>query len=215
MNKVFLYLYPIEEFTRIFILEDDKLYDEWDIQRPLPILNECIEKRYRTNGYKVVFAMYPDKEIFGLDKKDEDKIIYTDITFKQASGYDEESREKPKEEIMYPDEQFLISQLGNVDKLVVGGYHYSDCVRRLSEEAIECGIDTIVDLDLTDLFFGLYKQEDYFKIEEYDKERYKNYRIEFVKFLDNNYENNSEYEEKFLKNYSSPAYGFNNKGRTR
>ena len=215
MNKVFLYLYPIEEFTKIFIFDDDSLYDELNIQRPFPILNECIKKRYRDNGYKVVFAMYPDKEIFGLEKKDEDQIIYSDITFKQASGYYEDGREKPKSEIMYSDEQYLISQLGNVDELVVGGYHYSDCVKRLAEEAIETGIDTLVDLDLTDLFFGLYKNENYFKIDEYDKERYKDYLINLEKFLDGNAKSYEEYSEWFNKMYSSPAYGFNNKGKTR
>lgn len=47
MKKVFLYLYPIEEYTKFFMFSKDELYDEWNVKRPLPILNECIEKRYR------------------------------------------------------------------------------------------------------------------------------------------------------------------------
>ena len=38
MNKRFLYLYLIEEYTKIF-------YDDWNIKRPFPILNECIQKK--------------------------------------------------------------------------------------------------------------------------------------------------------------------------
>ena len=45
MKKVFLYLYPIEEFTKMFLLHDDVLYDEWGIEKPLPILNDTINKR--------------------------------------------------------------------------------------------------------------------------------------------------------------------------
>lgn len=47
INKVFLYLYPIEEYTKIFLFHDDKNYDDWNVKRPFPILNECIQKRYR------------------------------------------------------------------------------------------------------------------------------------------------------------------------
>ena len=51
----------------MFLFHDDKLYDKWNIKRPLPLLNECIQKRYRDNNYKIVFALYPDKDIFGID----------------------------------------------------------------------------------------------------------------------------------------------------
>ncbi len=37
------------------------------------------------------------------------------------------------------------------------------------------GIDTTVDLDLTDLFFALYKNDEYFKIDEYNPQRYINF----------------------------------------
>lgn len=75
MKKVFLYLYPIKEFTKKFISCRD--FDKYGKNyKPLVILNECINKRYRENGYQVVFALYPDKEIFGLDKKGNDKVTY-------------------------------------------------------------------------------------------------------------------------------------------
>ena len=51
-----------------------------------------------------------------------DKIIYTDITFKEASGYNEDGTEKEDKDIKYPNEQYLINQLGFVDEIVIGGF---------------------------------------------------------------------------------------------
>ncbi len=203
MKKVFLYLYPIKEFTDMFLLSDDKLYDEWDIERPLPILNETIDRRYRQKGYQIIYVLYPDKELYGIQKKEEDKIIYTDISFVEATIYDEDGNEKKDFEPKYPNEKLLLKQLGNIDELVVGGYHAMDCVKRVAEVAFQSGIDTLVDLDLTDLFFNVYKQKEYFDIENYSPEMFKknviarhgNYWPEYMENL-------------FNKNYESPVYGF-------
>lgn len=204
MRKIFLYLYPIKEYTSMFLFHDDNLYDEWNVKRPLPILNECIQKRYRDKDYQVVFALYPDKKIFGIDFKEEDKVVYTDILFSENSAYDENGNIKEKFIPKYPNEQLLIKQLGDIDELVVGGYHYSDCVKRVAKIGMALGIKTIVDLDLTDLFFNLYKDEDYFDIDKYDPERFKK----------NFYKNSFKYGDAcatnlFNENYSNPVYGFN------
>ena len=203
-NKVFLYLYPIKEYTRMFLFSDDVCYDEWNIKRPFPILNECIQKRYRDNGYQVVFALYPDKEIYGITPKKEDKIIYTDILFSENSAYDENGKVKNDFIPKYPNEQLLIEQLGQIDELVIGGYHSSDCVQRVGEIALNNGINTIVDLDLTDFFFSLYRKEEYFNIEEYSPKKYKEYI--FNKAYE---EGELFFENHFNQMYSSLIYGFN------
>ena len=203
MKKVFLYLYPIEEYTKMFLFYNDKLYDEMSIERPLPILNDTINKRYREKGYEIVFALYPDKELYGIEKCDTDKIIYTDITFFEASAVDENGNRKTNFIPKYPNEMFIINQLGNVDKLIVGGYHAMDCVKKVAEVALENGIDTLVDLDLTDLFFYLYKLKEYFNKEKYDPIRYKSYVI------NKKSEQNVELTERtFNRNYDSNVYGF-------
>lgn len=203
MKKIFLYLYPIEEYTKMFLLNDDKLYDELNIKRPLPILNECIQKRYRKRGYHIVFALYPDKDIYGINVEKEDKIIYTDITFSEATAIDEDKSIKKNFIPKYPNELLLIKQLGDVDELVVGGYHAQDCVKRVADTALNIGIPTIIDLDMTDLFFSLYKKDNYFKIEEYSPIRYKDYvlsqKVRYgVDFI----------ERHFNETYNSLAYGF-------
>lgn len=205
MKKVFLYLYPIKEYISMFLYHDDKLYDKWNVKRPLPILNECIQKRYRDNGYQVVYALYPDKDIFEIVPKEEDKIIYTDILFSENSAVDENGKEKEDFIPKYPNEQLLIQQLGDVEELVIGGYHFADCVKRVGETALNMGIHTLVDLDLTDLFFNLYKQEEYFNPKEYNPEKFKQ---EMMKY-DLRFGEQAALEH-FNYIYSSPVYGFSN-----
>ena len=195
MNKIFLYLYPIKEFANVFFL-GNKYYDANNFQRPFDVLNETIEKRYREKGYHVIYVLYPDKEIFGIIPKKNDKVIFTDITFKEATSSTDLTIE---EEVKYPNEQLLINQLGEVDELVIGGYHAQDCVKRVGEKALQNSINTLIDLDLTDLFFTLYRHE------EYDPERFRNFMIK----------KSSRYGEDFAielfnRNYQSPVYGFNN-----
>ncbi len=186
-------------------LFSDELYDKWNVKCPLPILNECIQKRYRDKGYQVVFVLYPDKEIYGIIPKEEDKIIYTDILFSENSAYDENGKEKKDFVPKYPNEQLLINQLGNIEELVVGGYHYSDCVKRVAETALNMRINTLVDLDLTDLFFNLHRQEDYFNIEQYNPEKYRE------NWLNKALEYGEEFAKKqFDRMHSSPVYGFSN-----
>ncbi len=204
MNKVFLYLYPIEEYTKMFLFDNDELYDKMNIKCPLPILNECIQKRYRDKGYQVVFALYPDKNIFGITPKSQDIIIYTDVTFDEASECYSDGNQKENFVPKYPNEQFLLNQLGHIDELVVGGYHFSDCVKKIGETALNMGIDTTVDIDLTDLFFSLYKNDEYFKIDEYNPQRYMN----FWKKFETLGEKKEFIDKQFQKMYGSPIYGF-------
>lgn len=208
MNRIFLYLYPIKEFSSIFFLGNE-YYDTNNFKRPFDVLNEAIEKRYREKGFKVIYVLYPDKEIFGIIPKKDDEIIFTDITFKEATSTTGLNR---GEEVKYPNEQLLINQLGEVDELVIGGYHAQDCVKRVGEKALENGINTLIDLDLTDLFFSLYRYAEYFKVEKYNPARFKSFMIK----------KSSRYGEEFAtelfnRNYQSPVYDFNDpiKSKTR
>lgn len=204
MRKVFLYLYPIEEYIKMFLFYNDERYDHLNIKRPLPILNETITKRYREKGYEVMFALYPDKEIFGIDLKENDKIIYTDVRFTDATGYNPDGSEKEEKDIIYPSEYFLLEQVGKCDELRIGGFHYSDCVKRVAEVARKFGTNTLVDLDLTDLFFNVYRREDYFKMSEYIPERYLEY---YMKLARSEGEIPRYIISTFRRNYGSPVYG--------
>lgn len=203
MRRVFLYLYPIEEYTRIFLCPNI-YYESNHLEHPFDVLNRTIDKRYRQKGYEIVYAMYPDKKVHGIHLEKTDKLIYTDITFTEASGYRPDGSEKKEEEIVYPSEEHLLYQIGLVDELIIGGYHYSDCVKKVALTAYNSGINTLVDLDLTDLFFSLHNKPNYFNIEEYNLERYKEYRRSqcYSKWEKENF------DRCFEELYQSPVYGF-------
>lgn len=153
------------------------------------------KKRYRDKGYQIVYAIYPDKSLYGINLLPTDKIIYTDVTFEQANGY--------SRDIKYPNESYLIAQLGNFDEIVVGGFHFGDCVKRVAEYCYQCGTSVLVDLDLTDLFFNIYHKKDYFKIDEYNPKNYKDYVL-----LNSRFSNKELAERLFERNYNSPVYKF-------
>lgn len=205
MKKIFLYLFPIKEYTSFFLFHDDSLYDEWHVERPLPILEKCLQKRYRDNGYEIVFVTYSNREVFGITPKHNEAIIKTDVTFDENSAIDSNGNKKKNFTPKYPNVQDIIDYLGDVKKLVVGGYHYNDCVKRIASLAQIKGIKTSIDLELTDLFFSVYQSREYFKIDEYDPERFKTHMmsgdIEFG------------YDialKQFKLMYPDPIYGFFN-----
>lgn len=204
MKKIFLYLYPIQEYNRFFELSKEYLH-EIGRENPFKILNECIQKRYREKGYQIVYAIYPNKNIYGISPLSNDKIIYTDVTFDQASGYNKDGSEKQDKDIKYPSERYLIEQLEDFDEIVIGGFHFCDCVKRVAEYCYQYGISTLVDLDLTDLFFNIYHKKDYFKIDEYNPQNYKNYVL-----LNSRFKNKEMAERLFERNFNSPVYGFEN-----
>ena len=204
MQKIFLYLYPIREYNHSFEFSEEYI-QEMKIENPYKVLNECIQKRYREKGYQIVYAIYPDKNIYGINPLQTDKIIYTDVSFKQASSYNQDGSGKQVKDIKYPSEKYLIEQLGKIDEIVIGGFHFSDCVKKVAEYCYQNGIPTIVDLDLTDLFFNVYNKKDYFKIDEYNLQNYKNYVL-----LNNRFGNKEMAERLFQRNYNSPVYGFEN-----
>ena len=204
MKKIFLYLYPIQEYNRSFEFSEEYL-QQTKREKPYKVLNECIQKRYREKEYQIVYAIYPGKKIYGVNTLTTDKIIYTDVTFEQASGYNHDGIKKQDKDIKYPSEKYLIEQLGYFDEIVIGGFHFGDCVKKVAEYCYQNEFPTLVDLDLTDLFFSVYYKKDYFKIDEYNPKNYK----EFI--LSNSRFSNMEIAERlFERNYNSPVYGFEN-----
>lgn len=187
MEKVFLYLYPVKEYFMHFA-NDDEVFKK---------LNETIKQRYKKNGFKVICAIYPDKKIFGINDELIDKKIITDISFNEHTTQNENG------EYIYPSEELLLQNLLDSSELVIGGFHYSDCVKRVGEKALELGINCFVDLDLTDLFFNLYNTE-YFNVDSYEPNRFKEYMLKKMSRFGDELS-----KEIFERNYSSPVYRMN------
>lgn len=203
MRKVFLYLYPIEEYTRVFLFRNDDNYDKWQVERPLPILNNTIDVRYRKKGYEIIYVLYPDRKMFGIERKENDKFIFSDITFDEASGYNKDGTYKDSDKIKYTDNEYLINQLGEVDEIVIGGYHATDCVKKIANACNMKGIDTLIDVDLTDIFFALYRQNDYFDKNYYDPVKYRDY---IKNEMMNGIMSEEELEAQIKERFDSPTY---------
>ncbi|MFA6753162.1 MAG: hypothetical protein WCR93_02690 [Bacilli bacterium] len=202
MRKVFLYLYPVKEYSDVIYKATN--YADLGLPNPFKVLNDCIQIRYRQQGFEIIFVIYPDKEIYGVNVKPNDKIINTDITFAEASGYDIKGNNKEVADIKYPSEEDIYNKVGKVDNIVIGGYHHADCVKKVGEYFNKKGINTLVDLDLTDLFFYRY-YEDNFDIENYDLKILKNNLITTFEILFG-----EDYKTKFNDIYGSSIYQFNN-----
>jgi len=138
--KSFLFMYPINEYFQEKLFEGDEEY--------FRILNKTIDLRYRLRGFDVNFALFDDRNIHPkLIFEESDNIINVGLDF-------EEHIKKVNGKYPYPDQDFILDQLKNPNYLVVSGFHRSDCVSKIAKRSYERGIDTLIDEDLTDLFFN-------------------------------------------------------------
>ena len=65
-----------------------------------------------------IFVFISDKSIYGVTPLTSNLIIYTDVTFEQASSYRKDGSKKQQQDIQYPNERKLIEQLGYFDEIV-------------------------------------------------------------------------------------------------
>lgn len=154
MRKVFLYLYPTYEY---FANLQDECLSLKDIKNNLELLDKTIDKRYRQKGYEIVFVLEPNTQVYGLTVCEEDATIYyvTGLNYYTPGDYGK-----------------LFDSIGQVDELVVSGHRSLGYVKEFAGYAINSGIDTSVDLELTENFFYDCGSES-FNMDEYNLEKYK------------------------------------------
>ena len=154
MEKAFIFLYPQQD---IFDFEMRKGWEEQmrrsnqrlsyeDYKREYAkTLNECINNRYRKQGFQVYFALLDNTKISDIvEVREEDKIIFVGI---------DENRHRTRGEngeFTYPDQESILKQLGNISSLRIAGFHTWDCVERLAVSAYRRLPDVLVDEDLTE-----------------------------------------------------------------
>ena len=78
-----------------------------------------------------------------MDVKKEDRILTSGMSLKSLN-----------ERTRYPNPNFILNQLPPHERLVLGGFHHWDCVDKVARESYKRGIDTFVDEDTTNHFFG-------------------------------------------------------------
>ena len=120
------------------------------------ILNMVIDERYRKNDFKIFFTLLDDMQISELiDVRQTDNLIYVGMDSK--THYTADSNGKHP----YPDRDLILNQIGEVDNLVVSGFHLNDCVKKIARRAHLRGIKTLVDEELTELFGYNLNREDF------------------------------------------------------
>lgn len=158
MRKVFLYLYPTYDY---FANLQGECFSLEDIKKRLVLLDETINRRYRQKGYEIVFVLEPNTEVYGLTVCEQDATIYyvTDLNFYEIGDYSK-----------------LYDSIGHIDELVVSGHRSLGHVEKAAEYASDKGIDTMVDLELTENFFYDCDFPD-FNMDDYNPTKYKDLSI--------------------------------------
>ena len=202
MSKVFVYMYPIEEIVASYFMSPGA----YSGISPYSVLNECIQRRYKDNGYKVVSVVCKDKDnIYGIKDEIIDQIITSDMDYTKVNSDDIKKKKKKRDNA-----RRIIQELGeDIEGVVVGGYFAMNSVREIAQAAVNAGISASVDLDLTEFFAEIYKQEG-FKIEEYDPDNFKELWLTRAKNKhNNNWKSWREYIEKeFKQQFSNSIFGF-------
>ena len=139
-------------------------------------LNECINLRYRNTGFDIVYVLLDGEPLSDIiEPHAEDRAIYV--------GMDATTHRTKMADVTYPypNQDYILNQLGLTNHLRIGGFHVWDCVEKLAKRAHERRIDVLVDEDLTDLFVISMKKR------EFDPSRYPsiNPRLEGEEYFEN------------------------------
>jgi len=157
--KAFIFLYPISRYIDNEIKNNaygQKGGEEVFRQKCQKLLNQCIDLRYRQNGWPICYALFNDCVISDLIRlHPADKIIKVGLDFKTHTA------QRPDKIFPYPDEDFILDQMGPVDTVRVAGFHIWDCAEKLARRAYERGLKTLIDEDLTEFFFWRIKSQDF------------------------------------------------------
>jgi len=153
-------LFPVKECFDECIDIHRKGFEEIN-QKPenvIGYINNLIDVRYRNKCYGINWLLYslgkncskPDLSRISSYVKihREDKILVAGI-----------SHEKHRKERDCLNPDYVINQIPNPERLVIGGFHQSSCVDKVAEASYKRGVETFVDEDTTELFFPKMCQE--------------------------------------------------------
>ncbi|MCL2739881.1 MAG: hypothetical protein FWE47_01620 [Oscillospiraceae bacterium] len=148
-KRKLLFLFPMKEYFKDF---GNVAAQKFLINT----MNERIDSEYRRKGFEInflVFQTYADKvsEVECLKTVESDRIISTRPLDSPAA---EQYRKVPQ----YPK---ICEQLGEMDELVICGFHKDDCVRKVEQYFKSLGINTSVDIELTDALLDIKVTKDF------------------------------------------------------
>lgn len=190
MKKCLVYLYPIKEYYQMFELIDRDIFRE---------LNDTIYKRYKSKGYDVLVTLFNDTSLYGIMPINVDGIIDVNMNF---SDFTNIKGKVIEDEIEFPNPDLILDRIIDYSEVVITGFHYNSCVRKVLEHLLSKNINTLVDLDLTENFSYVHNSI-FFNKEEYIPENFKNSMIEYYNGFDC-----LNSKEEFDITFNSPLFGF-------
>lgn len=147
--KQYVFLFPITGFVESAIRLTKDIYEKKFGKKDFPVyIDEIIEARYRDNDYEITWVFYRKNE-------ENHTVPYLEETSKRLNVMDGDRKISNgfKQPTLMPNAHYILGQLPEHDRLVLGGFHQFDCVDRVAKLSHERGIDTFVDEDTTDLYF--------------------------------------------------------------
>ena len=146
--NILLVLYPIYPYAYTLIGPQEP----YEIKKKFgQIYQRLIDKRY--TDFKKIWVMFSDEDYpekpdmsrlwEGINIKTNDILSACGVTF------DDLCYKK-----IYPNPERIIRICPQpIEKLIIGGFHFWDCVEKTAQYAYENKIDVLVDDDLTEFFF--------------------------------------------------------------
>jgi len=145
--KSVLVLYPIQPYVNELMFP---VFSEIDIKYA-KIYQRLISKRY--SGFQLIWIMFSEPQ--SSNKPDMSQlwqgisIKKDDIVWSCGISFDKHCKKQ-----LYPDSKTILDACPQpIEELVIGGFHFWDCVERVAKYAYEHGINVSVDDDLTEFFF--------------------------------------------------------------
>ena len=146
--KTLLILYPLEPIINVLIGSQTPKEDKLEI---VGFYRKFMRERYPDFQRVYVFFSVPgnlrkpdlSQACEGFQIEEEDITGACGVTFANHC-----------QNKVYPRGKTILASCPEpIEKLVIGGFHFWDCVNKLARYAHRCGIDVSVDEDLTEFFF--------------------------------------------------------------
>lgn len=152
MKKAFILLFPQKEYLTLG-------------QSNTQLFNDCIKQRYKDKGYDFFLVKFKGSDLGFITEKP-NTVIEVNISFEESNIYSSKSWK-------YADFKNIAKQLKIKDysNVVIGGFHCFDCVQKLATETYKFNKNTLIDTDLTELFWNVAKYQKNWDIKHFRPEQ--------------------------------------------